>query len=176
MFKWVVFAACAILLLISVSPLACADSFAGLNLFGFPAGAGTGSNLSGITSNDGVLSASVASFSPSNQYAGYFGYGLTGMQLGVGFSYPVASHDASNLMFAHSIAFESLSGDDNIAFPDLDAGLNTAWSSFPTISSTNSDIKYMESTQLQLTTVSDTIPMPVTGFSFPSSFFGGFFA
>jgi hypothetical protein len=128
-----------------------------------------------MISSNGMLSASTASFSPSNQFTGYFGSGLNGVQLGVGFGYPVASHDASNLAFARSIAFESSSGNDAVAFPDLDASLNSAWSSFPTISSTNADIKYMENTQLQLTTVSDTMPMPITGFNFPSGFFNGFF-
>ena len=43
--------------------------------------------------------------------------------------------------------------------------------SFPTIESANSDVKYMENVQFQLSTESDTMPMP--GFSFPG-FFGSF--
>jgi len=175
LFKRAFFSACTILLLVSVAQVASADSFAGLNMFGFPVtGSGT-SDLSGITSSDGVLSANSASFSPSNQITGYLGSGLSGIMLGMGFSYPVASHDASTVAFSRSVAFESLFGDDAIAFPGMSAGLDTTWSSFPTISSTNGDIRYMENVQFQVSTVSDTMPMPMTGFSFPSGFFSGFF-
>jgi hypothetical protein len=145
-----------------------ANSFANLDMFGFPATAGSGNSLSGIsdiTSSNGVLSASSASYAPSNQFIGYFGSGLDGVQTGVNFAYPAASHDASTVAYARDVAYEASLGDDSISFPEINVDLG---SSFPTIDSASSDIKYMESVKFQLSTESDTMPM--TGYSFPGFF------
>jgi hypothetical protein len=151
-----------------------ANSFANLNVFGFPAGMGSGNSfpgLSDITSGNGAISASSASFSPSNQFTGFFGSGSDGVQTGVNFAYPTASHDASTVAYASNKAYEAVLGNDAISFPDINVDLGSSLSSFPTINSENSDIKYMESVQFQLSTESDTMPM--AGFSFPG-FFGSF--
>jgi hypothetical protein len=92
------------------------------------------------------------------------------MQIGTGFGWPTATHDASNVAFSRNVAFESVLGDDAISFPDINVDLGSSWSSFPTIKSNNADIKYMESVQLAVSTESDTMPI-TTGFSFPG-FFG----
>lgn len=164
----------AILLLLAFTQQAGANSFASLDMFGFPATMGSGSSSSGvsdITSNNGALSATSVSSSPSNQFMGYFGSGWDGVQLGVSFAFPTASHDASTVAYARNVAFEAIQGDDAISFPDINVDLGSPLSSFPTINSANSDIKYMESVQFQLSTESDTMPM--SGFSFPG-FFGSF--
>jgi hypothetical protein len=166
--------ACAILLLLTFTQPAGADSFATLNMFGFPATMGPGNSLSGlsdITSNKGVLSASSASCSPSNQFTGFFGSGLDGVQTGMNFAYPTASHDASTVAYASNVAYEAALGDDTVSFPDINVDMGSSWSSFPTINSANSDVKYLENVQFQLSTESDT--MPISGFSFPG-FFGSF--
>lgn len=164
-------AASAVFLLLAFTQPAGASSFANLNMFGFPANAGPDNSLSGlsdVTSRDGVLSASSASYSPSNQFTGFFGSGLDGTQTGVNFAYPTASHDASTVAFARSVAYEANLGNDAISFPEINVDMG---SSFPTIVSDNSDVKYMENLQFQLSTESDTMPM--AGFSFPG-FFGSF--
>lgn len=165
--KLAVFAAT--VLLLAIAQQADADSFAGLSMFGFPV---TGSGLSGIsemTSDNGGLSASAASYSPPGQFAGYFGAGLNGIQVGMGFMYPRATHDASIVAYARDVAFESALGDDSIAFPGISVDTSSAGSSFPTIDSASADVKYRESVQLMLSTESDTMPM-TTGFSFPAYF------
>ena len=98
----------AALLLLAFTQQAGASSFANLNMFGFPANPGSGNPLSGlsdVTSSNGVLSASSASYSPSNQFTGFFGSGLDGVQTGVNFAYPTASHDASTVAFARNVAY-----------------------------------------------------------------------
>lgn len=174
-----------LLVLFTVHP-AGASSFASLNTFGFPlssglAGSGspyttttsgnTFSGLSGLSSGDGYLSANVASVSPSNQYSGFFGTGSGGLFSGTSFGYPTASHDASSLTYADSRAYEATLGDDQVSFPDLGVNLGSLSSSFPTIGSATSDVKFAENVQLQLTTESDTMPLSFSGFGFPSSFY-----
>jgi hypothetical protein len=88
--------------------------------------------------------------------------------MGVNFAYPTASHDASTVAYARDVAYEASLGDDSISFPEINVDLGSSWSSFPTIDSANSDIKYMESVKFQLSTESDTMPM--TGYSFPGFF------
>jgi hypothetical protein len=170
-FTYVFITASVVILLLAFTHPAGASSFANLNMFGFPAGVGQGNSLSGlseVTSSNGAISASSASYSPSSQFTGFFGSGLEGVQMGVNFACPVASHDASTVAFARSVAYEAILGDDAISFPEINVDLG---SSFPTIESVNSDVKYMENVQFQLSTESDTMPM--TGFSFPG-FFGSF--
>jgi len=173
LFKAAFIPAIAVLLLLAFTSPAGADSVASLNVFGFPA-LGSGNSLSGMpdaTSANDVISASSISHSPSNQFTGYFGTGLNGIQMGESFGFPVASHDASTVAFAKNVAFEATRGNDAIAFPDIDVNTGSAFSSFPTIKSANSDVKYMENTQFQLSTESDTTPM--ANFNFPG-FFGSF--
>jgi hypothetical protein len=158
-------------MLLAFTQQAGANSFASLDMFGFPSAMGSGSSLSGlsdITSNDGALSASSASYAPSQQFIGYLGSGWDGVQMGVNFAYPTASHDASTVAYARDVAYEASLGDDSISFPEINVDLGSSWSSFPTIDSANSDIKYMESVKFQLSTESDTMPM--TGYSFPGFF------
>jgi maltoporin len=157
------------ILLLAIARQANADSFAGLSMFGFPATGSGWSGISGVTSGNGGLSASAASYSPANQFTGYFGAGLNGIQIGMGFTYPMATHDASTVAYARDVAFESTLGDDSIAFPEINVDTSSALSSFPTIDSANSDVKYRESVQLMLSTESDTMPV-TTGFSFPGYF------
>lgn len=175
-----------ILLFVTIHP-AVANSFGSLNIFGFPAAAGlTGpdstmnsassgniqNSLSGLTAGNNYLSASSASVSPPSGYTGIFGGSSNGLWSGVNFGYPTASHDASNVAYAHSIAYEATSGNDAVSFPDINVNLGSLGSSFPTIASNNFDVKFAENEQLQLSTVSDT--MPVSGFVFPAGF-GSFF-
>jgi hypothetical protein len=87
------------------------------------------------------------------------------------FAYPTASHDASTVAYARNVAYQASMGDDAISFPEINVDLGSSWSSFPTIKSTNSDIKYLENVQFQLSTESDI--MPITGSGFPG-FFGSF--
>jgi hypothetical protein len=172
MLRWYVFiarvivTAGAMLTLIILAQQAGANSYASLNMFGFPTIGSTLPGLSDVSSNCGVLSASSASYSPSNQFVGYFGSGLNGIQSGVNFAYPMASHDASTVAYARNMGYEANLGDNWISFPEINLE-----SCFPTIKSDNSNIKYFESVQFQLSTVSDT--MPITNDNFPG-FFGSY--
>ena len=160
-----------VFLLLAFTQPAGASSFANLNMFGFPASTVPDNSLSGlsdVTSSNDILSASSASYSPSSQFTGFFGSGLDGVQMGVNFAYPTASHDASTVAYARNVAYEANLGNDAISFPEINVDMG---SSFPTIESDNSDVKYMENVQFQLSTESDTMPM--AGFSFPG-FFGSF--
>jgi len=185
LFKRVVSASFAIILaLVVIIYPAAASSFGSLNMFGFPAtttgftGSGspgssatsdnTLSGLSGLTSGTGYLSASTSSVSPSSQYSGFFGTSGNGLFSGVSFAYPTATHDASSVAYASSKAYEATLGNDAVSFPDINVDLGSMSSSFPTISSCNSNVKFAESVQFQLTTESDT--MPISGFSFPGVF------
>lgn len=169
LFKGAFIVACTVLMLMASVQQATASSFAGLNMFGYPVSGGGLSGISDITSNSGVFSANSASYSPSNQFSGYFGSGVDGIQAGTIFTWPTATHDASTMAYSRNIAFESVLGDDAVSFPDIDVDLGSSWSSFPTIKSDNADIKYMESVQFTLSTESDTMPI-TTGFSFPGFF------
>jgi hypothetical protein len=172
LFELALFATCIFLLVLTIAPQAGADSFASLNMFGFPATGNSLSGLSGLIMNNDMLSASSASYSPSNQFSGYFGSGLSGIQMGVNFAYPLASHDASTATYGRNVAWEATLGDDSISFPEINVDVGSSLTSFPTIKSSNADIKYMESVQFQLSTESDT--MPIAGFSFPGFFGSGF--
>jgi hypothetical protein len=178
LFKLVVSASCVfVMVLVTVSP-AGASSFGCLNVFGYPTTTGLtglgstngsaidGNTLSGLTSGYGYLSASTSSGTPTSQYTGIYGTGSNGLWSGISFGYPTATHDASTVSYASSKAFEIASSDDAVSFPDISVSLG---SNFPTISSDDFDMKYMESVQFQLTTESDT--MPVSGFVFPASFY-----
>lgn len=167
----------AIILIMALAQPAGANSFGNLNLFGYPAVDGlTGSDsaisgLSDVTSRNGVLSASSASVSPASQYTGFFGAGQCGLWSGMSFAYPAASHDASSIAYNSNVAFEANTGNDAISFPDINVNLGSTGTSFPSILSSNSGVKYAESQQFLISTESDT--MPLSGFSFPSGF-GGF--
>ena len=151
---------------------AAADSFANLNVFGYPALPGDDalSGLSGTSPSSGSITASAASISPSNWFDGTWGSGFCGLGSSVSFGYPTASHDTANVAYANNKAFEATTANDAIAFPNINACLGT--SSFPTIATSNADVKSAESTQLLLTTESDT--MPITGYSYPFSLAGFF--
>ncbi len=139
--KRAIIAACTMLLLTTVVHPAAADSFASLNMFGFPT-TGTGlTGLSDITSGADGLSAISSSVSPANQFTGYFGSGLDGIQMGASFAFPTASHDASTIAYSRDVAFESVLGDDSVSFPDINLDMGSPWSDFPTIKSDNAEVK-----------------------------------
>lgn len=160
-------AASAFLLLLAAAYPAAADSFASLQAWGFPTTASGLDGVSDTSSNSGGLSASVSSISPVSGFTGFFGTGADGTTTTTAFTWPVASHDASALGYSRDVAFEKTLGNDAVSFPDIKVDTSSALSNFPTIDSATSDTKYMESTQLQLATESDTFPI-TTGICFPS--------
>ena len=187
-FKQAVCASFTIILILFMVHSAGASSFGSLNTFGFPtmttpglSGSGnsdssttsdnTLAGLSSLTSGNGYLSASTSSVSPSNQYSGFFGTSGNGeLWSGVSFTYPTATHDASSVSYASNKAYEATLGNDEVSFPDISVNLGSLSSSFPTIASGNSNVKFAESVQFQLTTESDTMPILISDFGFPSSF------
>lgn len=167
--------ACICLFLAGSAAPALASSVASLNVYGYPMDIGPGGTglagvpgeaytlttpglgLDGLTSTYGVLIGSSVSTSPNNQYAGYLGSDMSGIQLGVSFGWPTATHDAATAAYSQNMAYEASLNTIGIAFPGI--GVGSLGMSYPTLTNTKTDIKYSESVQYVLSTESDTLPL-----------------
>lgn len=154
---------------------AAANSFANVNMYGYPVVLGQGGGegmgvpggsytvtnpglgISDVTSRYGILTGSAAAVSPQQPYCGYVGPNLNGISLGVNFGYPTASHDASTTAYAKDMAYEADLDNAFIAFPGL--GVGSQGIGFPSLTSNKASIRYAESVRFQLTAESDTLPI-----------------
>lgn len=116
-----------------------------------------------VASRYGVVSSSIQSGANPTSLCGYVGPAMNGIQLGVNFGYPSASHDASTASYAKDMAYEANLDNGFIAFPGV--GVGSLGISSPTVNSNKANVKYAESVKFQLTTDSDTLNFG--GFGYP---------
>jgi hypothetical protein len=114
-----------------------------------------GLDTSDVMSRYGILSSSISSGADPTSMSGYVSPYASGIQLGVNFGYPTASHDASTATFAKDMAYEAALDNAFIAFPGV--GVGSLGYSSPTVSSNQATVKYAESIRFQLTTESDSM-------------------
>lgn len=157
-----------------------ANSYAGLNLYGYPLTMGPGGSsglgipgesytyvnnglgLSDVTSRYGVINTKVQSESQPLQN-GYFGPELNGIYLGVSYGFPQANHDAATTSYARDMVYEASLDNACIAFPGF--GVGSLGLSTPSVNSNKANVRYAESVQFQLSTESDS--MSLGGFGYP---------
>jgi len=181
MLRYISYVVSVLLLLLSGISMAHANSYAGLNMYGYPLTVGAGGsgapgvpgagytyigdglNLpEDVTSRYGVVNTGVGSQTQSPTY-GCASPASSDIPLGVSFGFPSATHDSATTSFARDMDYEAALDNAFISFPGV--GVGSEGLSTPAINSNQADVKYSESVRFALTTDSDTIPM--CGFGYP---------